>query len=120
MDYDALSFRETADVYMVAGVVGILVDLLILLSYFFVPNIKAQHPAANLVIWQAACGMMTAMGLVVMYVVDDVVRCFVCDGSDFSPSSLFLSLTLMVHCVAARCHTLLDKEACELCGHGFV
>lgn len=73
-DYDALSFAQTAEMYMVAGVVGVLVHLLVLLSYFFVPNIKAQHPAADVVVWQVACGLMVSLGFVVAYVIEGVVR----------------------------------------------
>ncbi|GAB9469781.1 hypothetical protein Gpo141_00007048 [Globisporangium polare] len=71
-DYDALSFAQTAEMYMVAGVVGTLVHLLVLLSYFFVPNIKAQHPAADVVVWQVACELMLSLGFVVAYVVEGV------------------------------------------------
>lgn len=77
-DYDALSFAQTAEMYMVAGVVGTLVHLLVLLSYFFVPNIKAQHPAADVVVWQVACELMLSLGFVVAYVIEGVVRACVC------------------------------------------
>lgn len=73
-DYDALSFARASEMYMAAGVVGVLVQLLVLLSYVFVPTIKAQHPAANVVVWHVACGLLTSLGFVIAYVVEGVVR----------------------------------------------
>ncbi|TYZ60334.1 hypothetical protein PybrP1_003963 [[Pythium] brassicae (nom. inval.)] len=71
-DYDALPFARASEMLMVAGVVGVLVQLLVLLSYVFVPTIKAQHPAADVVVWHVACGLMTSLGFVVAYVVEGV------------------------------------------------
>jgi hypothetical protein len=70
--YDALSPSDTALLFMGTGVVGVVLYLLILLSYLYVPIIKAQHPAAELVIWQVFCGLMACIGSIVAYA--NVVR----------------------------------------------
>lgn len=66
-DYDALALPETATLLLLAGTLGVAIYMLVLLSYFLVPNLKAQHPAANLIIWHVGCGFMTSFGLVVAY-----------------------------------------------------
>jgi hypothetical protein len=62
--YEALGIAQSAELYLLVGVLGVVVYLLLLLSFFLVPNIRAQHPAANLVVWHAGCGFMTSIGLV--------------------------------------------------------
>lgn len=64
-----LTLQQTVQLLMPCGVMGTAGYLLILASYFVVPNIKAQHPAANLVIWQVGCGLMTSLGFVAAYFV---------------------------------------------------
>lgn len=66
-DYDALPLSQTAMMLLLAGTLGVFIYMLVLLSYFLVPNLKAQHPAANLIIWHVGCGFMTSLGLVVAY-----------------------------------------------------
>lgn len=108
VDYGALSFAQTSEMYMVAGVVGVLVDLLVLLSYFFVPNIKAQHPAADVVIWQVACGLMLSLGLIVAYVAEDVVR----------PNVVICSATIAL--TALTLARVRDTSARRLRAHGVI
>ncbi|KAH7465804.1 putative phosphatidylinositol 4-phosphate 5-kinase MSS4 [Phytophthora ramorum] len=55
---------QSAQLYLLVGLLGVVVYLLLVLSYFLVPNIKAQHPAADLVVWHAGCGFMTSAGFV--------------------------------------------------------
>lgn len=66
-DYEALPLPQTAMLLLLAGTLGVFIYMLVLLSYFLVPNLKAQHPAANLIIWHVGCGFMTSLGLVVAY-----------------------------------------------------
>ncbi|RLN85082.1 hypothetical protein BBJ28_00001109 [Nothophytophthora sp. Chile5] len=65
--YDALSLAQATQLYLLVGMLGMLVYLLLLLSFFLVPNIKAQHPAANLVVWHAGCGFLASLGFVAAY-----------------------------------------------------
>ncbi|RLN38386.1 hypothetical protein BBJ28_00013074 [Nothophytophthora sp. Chile5] len=65
--YDALSLAQATQLYLLVGLMGLLVYLLLLLSFFLVPNIKAQHPAANLVVWHAGCGFLASLGFVAAY-----------------------------------------------------
>ncbi|DAZ99286.1 TPA: hypothetical protein N0F65_005454 [Lagenidium giganteum] len=67
--YSALPIHRTAVVFISAGVLGSLLHLFILMSYFFVPTIKAQHPAANLVIWHVGCNLMTALGFAAQFLI---------------------------------------------------
>ncbi|KAF4321396.1 hypothetical protein BBO99_00004834 [Phytophthora kernoviae] len=80
--YEALALLQSAELYLLVGLLGIVVYSLLILSFFLVPNIKAQHPAANLVVWHASCGFMTSAGFVLAFVMqrqvpspdDDLVR----------------------------------------------
>jgi hypothetical protein len=65
--YDALSLGATASLYMGVGVIGIVLYMFILLSYLYIPIIKAQHPAADIVIWQVFTGIMTGAGFILSY-----------------------------------------------------
>ncbi|TMW59508.1 hypothetical protein Poli38472_004577 [Pythium oligandrum] len=67
MGYDALTFHETTLLYMGTGVIGVVLYLLILLSYFHLPNIKAQHPAVDIVVWHVVSALMTCIGFVMAY-----------------------------------------------------
>ncbi|KAG1683027.1 hypothetical protein DVH05_000001 [Phytophthora capsici] len=62
--YEALTLAQSAQLYLLVGVLGIVLYLLLVSSFFLVPNIKAQHPAAGLVVWHAGCGLMTSVGFV--------------------------------------------------------
>ena len=62
--YEALTGTQSAQLYLLVGIVGLVIYLVLVLSFFLVPNIKAQHPAADLVVWHAGCGFMTSVGFV--------------------------------------------------------
>ncbi|CAH0490863.1 unnamed protein product [Peronospora farinosa] len=62
--YEALAVTQSAQLYLLVGVLGFVIYLVLVLSFFFVPNIKAQHPAADLVVWHAGCGFMTSVGFI--------------------------------------------------------
>ncbi|CEG44742.1 Phosphatidylinositol 4-phosphate 5-kinase (PIPK-D12/GPCR-PIPK/PiGK12) [Plasmopara halstedii] len=66
--YDALAVAQSAQLYLLVGILGCIVYLVLVLSFFLVPNIKAQHPAANLVVWHAGCGLLMSAGFVFAYV----------------------------------------------------
>lgn len=66
----ALTLQQTSQLLMACGVMGVAAYLLILVSYVMMPNIKAQHPAAGLVIWQVGCGIMTSLGFVAAFFVE--------------------------------------------------
>ncbi|TDH68128.1 hypothetical protein CCR75_008686 [Bremia lactucae] len=62
--YEALAVAQSAQLYLLVGVFGFIVYLVLVLSFFFVPNIKGQHPAADLVVWHAGCGLLMSAGLI--------------------------------------------------------
>uniref|UniRef100_M4BDE8 PIPK domain-containing protein n=1 Tax=Hyaloperonospora arabidopsidis (strain Emoy2) TaxID=559515 RepID=M4BDE8_HYAAE len=66
--YEALAVAQSAQLYLLVGLLGVVVYLLIVLTFFFVPHIKTQHPAADLVAWHASCGLMTSSGFVFGFV----------------------------------------------------
>ncbi|KAE8908572.1 hypothetical protein PF005_g21458 [Phytophthora fragariae] len=65
--YEALTLAQSAQVYLLVGLLGVVVYLLLVLSFLLVPNIRAQHPAANLVVWHAGCGLVTSVGFVLAF-----------------------------------------------------
>ena len=66
--YEALAVAQSAQLYLLVGLLGLVVYLLLVLTFFFVPHIKTQHPAADLVVWHATCGFMTSGGFVAGFV----------------------------------------------------
>lgn len=64
-----LSLAQTAQLLLACGVLGVAAYLLVLSSFFMVPTIRAQHPAASLVVWQAGCGLLASLGFVAAYFV---------------------------------------------------
>ncbi|KAG3079593.1 hypothetical protein PI124_g20717 [Phytophthora idaei] len=62
--YEALAVTQSAQLYLLVGILGFVVYLLLVLSFFLVPNIKAQHPAADLVVWHAGCGLVMSAGFI--------------------------------------------------------
>jgi len=74
-DASALTLRQAAQLLLACGVLGVAAYLLILASFALVPNIRAQHPAAGLVAWQAGCGLMTSLGFVAAFFVQVRLCC---------------------------------------------
>lgn len=66
-DASALTLRQAAQLLLACGVLGVAAYLLLLASFALLPTIRAQHPAAGLVAWQAGCGLMTSLGFVAAF-----------------------------------------------------
>ncbi|OQR95883.1 Phosphatidylinositol 4-phosphate 5-kinase (PIPK-D12/GPCR-PIPK) [Thraustotheca clavata] len=62
--YDAFDVLGSSRVYFWTGIAGSLLHLLTLLSYLFLPQLKKQHPAANLMIYHVYCNFMLTLGMV--------------------------------------------------------
>ncbi|CAK4129521.1 unnamed protein product [Aphanomyces euteiches] len=67
--YDALDVKTSSDIYFWMGVLGSLAHLITILSYLVFPQLKKQHPSANLMIWHVFCNWMLSLGFVVQYFV---------------------------------------------------
>ncbi|KAI9909360.1 hypothetical protein PsorP6_014775 [Peronosclerospora sorghi] len=65
--YEALAVAQSAQLYVLVGIVGVVAYFILILTFFLVPNIKAQHPAANLIVWHAGCGFMLSAGFIVSF-----------------------------------------------------
>ncbi|KDO23740.1 hypothetical protein SPRG_10518 [Saprolegnia parasitica CBS 223.65] len=65
--YDALDVAASSRVYFYMGLVGCALHLCTLLSYMVFPQLKRQHPAANLMVWHVYCNFMLTLGFVAQY-----------------------------------------------------
>ncbi|RHY16236.1 hypothetical protein DYB25_005077 [Aphanomyces astaci] len=62
--YDAVDVATSSQVYLWVGIVGSVIHFVTISSYLVFPQLKTQHPSANLMVWHVACNFMLTIGFV--------------------------------------------------------
>ncbi|KAJ0409708.1 hypothetical protein ATCC90586_007497 [Pythium insidiosum] len=72
--------QDAAQLFAATSAAGSVVYVLLLLSYAHVPTVKAQHPAASLVVWHMGCGLMAALGFLAAFASPDSASSWHCSA----------------------------------------